>query len=47
MKLNTPPVSPNRRAGARVDTSDQVIDAKPLPKNANARNAMTHAVEST
>ncbi len=47
MKLNTPPVSPNSRAGARVETSDQVIDARPLPKNATARNAITSGVEST
>ena len=47
MKLNTPPVSPSSRAGARVETSDQVIDARPLPKNASARNAITSGVEST
>src|SRR5436189_905139 len=36
-KLNTPPVSPSSRSGAIADTSDQVIDASPLPKNARAR----------
>ncbi|ESD96566.1 hypothetical protein HMPREF1614_03459 [Escherichia coli 908624] len=35
-KLNTPPVKPIRRIGAREETSDQVIEAKPLPKNASA-----------
>ncbi|MNL52426.1 hypothetical protein D3C87_1756020 [compost metagenome] len=47
MKLNTPPVSPSKRAGANVETSDQVIDASPLPKNANARKAITNGVDST
>ncbi|MCY1187612.1 hypothetical protein D9M73_286110 [compost metagenome] len=47
MKLNTPPVSPSKRAGAKVDTSDQVIEARPLPKNANARKAITNGVDST
>src|SRR5471032_137342 len=47
MKLKVPPVSPSNRAGARVETSDQVIDASPLPKNASARKAMTSGVNST
>src|SRR5476651_1861338 len=47
MKLKVPPVNPSKRAGARVETSDQVIDASPLPKNANARKAITNGVEST
>src|SRR5690606_41689865 len=45
-KLNTPPVRPSRRTGARVDTSEQVMDARPLPKNATARKQMTQAVEA-
>src|SRR5215217_5701995 len=37
-KLNTPPVRPISRWGAMADTNDQVIDARPLPKKASARN---------
>ena len=47
IKLNTPPVRPSNRAGAKVETNDQVIDASPLPKNASARNAITNGVDST
>lgn len=41
-KLNTPPVRPIRRIGARDDTSDQVMEAKPFPKNATAIRVMIH-----
>src|SRR3990167_5850827 len=47
MKLNTPPVNPSNRAGASVDTRDQGTEASPLPKNANARKAITSGVDST
>ncbi len=46
MKLNIPPVSPSSRSGASAETSDHVIDASPLPKNAMDRNTITMAVES-
>ena len=45
-KLNTPPVRPSSRTGASADTSDQVIEASPLPKKATARKKMTQGVES-
>src|SRR3954452_18748719 len=46
MKLNIPPVSPMSRVGARAETSDQVMDANPLPKNAIDRKTMTRVVDS-
>lgn len=46
MKLNMPPVRPSSRFGANAETSDQVIAAKTLPKNAIDMNTMTNAVES-
>ena len=42
-KLKTPPVRPMRCSGAIVETSDQVIEAKPLPKKAQVKNAVTVA----
>ena len=46
-KLNTPPVSPSSRSGAMAETSDQVIEASPLPKNASVMYAMISAGVST
>jgi hypothetical protein len=41
--LNIPPVRPSSRSGASADTSDQVMEARPLPKNARERQAMISA----
>jgi hypothetical protein len=41
-KLKTPPVSPMSLTGAIVETSGQVIEAKPLPKNAHVKEAVTY-----
>lgn len=46
MKLKSPPVSPSSRAGARAETSDQVMEASPLPKNASVRKKITQAIAS-
>src|SRR5258708_1176289 len=45
-KLNVPPVRPSILSGAREVTNDQVMEAKPLPKNASAMKKITQLVES-
>ena len=40
IKLNTPPVSPISRSGATVETTDQVIEAKPQPKKEHVMHAI-------
>src|SRR5271169_141671 len=46
-KLKTPPVRPSSRLGAIRDTSTQVIEANPLPKNATVRKNITQPGLST
>jgi hypothetical protein len=45
--LNIPPVRPSSRSGAIANTSDHVIDARPLPKKASDMKAITSAGLST
>src|ERR1700722_2299643 len=47
MKLNTELVKPISRSGAVAETRDQWIEATPLQKNANVRNAMINGSLST
>ncbi len=46
-EVEYPAGQPKQSRRARVDTSDQVIEARPLPKNASARKAITSGVDST